>query len=63
MKNISQQTTIHTKQHKINPVEKQILIQYLLNQNIKGFDLHLTSLKDIINLLLKSQGEQSINKH
>ena len=47
----------------MNPVKKQILIQYLFNQNTRGFDLHLTDLKDIINLLLKSQNGQSINKY
>ena len=54
MKGISQQTIIHTKQHKINPVKKQILIQYLLNQDARRFDLHLADLEDMANLLLKS---------
>ena len=63
MKSKPQHKKTHIKQHKLDPLEKQMLVQYLINQDTKKFPLRLSSLKDITNILLKSQNGQPINKH
>ena len=63
MKGISRRATIHTKQHKMDPVEEQVLVQYLLDQDARGFGLRLAGLEDMANLLLRSRGGQPVGKH
>ena len=47
----------------MNLVKKQIFIQYFLNQDIRGFGLHLAGLEDIVNFLLRLRGGQPVDKH
>ena len=63
MKNVLQHKKTYIKQYKLNPIKKQILLQYAFNQDAKKFPLCFINLEDIINLLLKSQNGQPVNKH
>ena len=47
----------------MDPVEEQILIQYFLNQNIRGFGLCFAGLEDMVNLLLRLWDGQPVNKY
>ena len=37
-------------------VEEQVLVQYLFDQDARGFDLCLAGLEDMVNLLLRLRG-------
>ena len=53
MKNIFQHKKTHIKQQKLDPLKKQILLQYIFNQNTKKFPLCFVGLENITNFLLK----------
>ena len=63
MKNIFQCKKTCVKQHKLNLLKKQILVQYFIDQNTKKKFWCFFGLKNIINFLLKLQNGQLINKH
>ena len=56
MRGKAQRATTHIKQHKLNPSEEQVLVQYMLDQDARGFSLHLSGLEDMANLLLQPRG-------
>ena len=63
MRGKAQRAITHIKQHKLNPSEEQVLIQYMLDQDARGFSLHLSDLEDMANLLLQPRDRQPVDKH
>jgi hypothetical protein len=49
--------------HKLTDLEKDIIVRYILDLDSRGFVSRLASIKNITNLLLKSQGVLYINKN
>ena len=58
-----QREKTRVKQRKLILLEKQVLIQYALNQDTRGFLLRLADLEDMANLLLNSRDRQPVGKH
>jgi hypothetical protein len=48
--------------HKLIEIEEEVIIRYILNLDTRGFAPRLTSIKDIANYILESQGEKYIGK-
>ena len=61
--NCSQREKTRVKQRKLNSLEKQTLVRYIIKQNEKEFSLRLADVKDMANLLLKSRNEESVGKY
>ena len=45
-----------TNSLKLTELEEEIIIRYILDLDLRGFAPRLTSIKDIVNLLLESRG-------
>ena len=58
-----QREKTRVKDRKLDLLEEQILIRYILKQNERGFPLRLFSVEDIANLLLKSRNRDLVGKH
>ena len=41
---------------KLTELKEEIIIRYILDLDLRGFTPRLTSIKDIVNLLLESRG-------
>ena len=51
------------KDRKLDSLEEQTLIRYIIEQNERGFPLRLVDVKDMANLLLKSRNRQPVSKY
>ena len=49
--------------YKLNDLEEETLIRYILDLDSRGFIPRLASIKDIANLLLKSRGALYVSKN
>ena len=58
-----QREKTRVKQHKLNPLEKQTLVQHIIEQNERGFLLRLAGVEDMANFLLKSRNGQPVSKY
>ena len=63
MKSVFRHEKTYVKQQKLNPLEKQVFLQYTFDQNAKRFLLCFVSLENIANFLLKLQNGQFVSKH
>ena len=55
IKNVFQCKKTCVKQHKLNPIKKQVFFQYVFDQDAKKFLLCFINLENITNFLLKLQ--------
>ena len=58
-----QREKTRVKQRKLDPLEEQTLVQYIIEQDERGFLLRLAGVEDMANLLLKSRNGQPVDKH
>ena len=63
MKGRPQREKTRVKDRKLDPLEEQALIRYVLKQDERGFPLRLSGVEDITNLLLKSRNGDLVDKH
>jgi hypothetical protein len=49
--------------HKLDPIEEQTLIRYIIDQDVRGFPLRLSGVEDMANLLLASRDSKPVGKH
>ena len=61
--NRPQREKTRVQQHKLDSFEEQTLVQYIIEQDKRGFPLRLTGVADMANLLLKSRNEKPVGKH
>ena len=54
---------IQPDRHKLDPIEERTLVRYIIEQDARGFPLHLSGVEDIANLLLKSRYGKPVGKH
>ncbi len=48
--------------YKLNDLEEETLVRYILNLDIRGFAPRLASIKDIANYILESRGGKHVGK-
>ena len=48
--------------HKLDQIEEQTLIRYIIDQDVQGFPLRLSSVEDIANLLLALRDAKPVGK-
>lgn len=48
--------------HKLTELEEEVIIQYILNLDDRGFGPRLSGVEDIANYLLATQGAQRVGK-
>ena len=53
---------VRPNRHKLTNLEEEVLIQYILDLDSRGFAPRLDGVEDIANLLLKSYGRDPIGK-
>ena len=58
-----QREKTRVKQRKLDLLEEQTLIRYIIEQDEKGFLLRLAGVEDMANLLLKSRNREPVGKH
>ena len=51
------------KDRKLDSLEEQTLVRYIIEQDERGFPLRLAGMEDMANLLLKSRNRQPVGKH
>ena len=51
------------KDRKLDSLEKQTLVRYIIEQDERGFLLRLAGVEDMANLLLKSRNRQPVSKY
>ena len=49
--------------HKLDAIEERTLVQYVIDQDVRGFPLRLSGLEDMANLLLASRDGKPVGKH
>lgn len=49
--------------HKLDQIEKQTLVRYIIEQNARRFPLRLSSMEDMANLLIASRNAKPVSKH
>ena len=49
--------------YKLDPIEEQTLVRYIIEQDARGFPLRLSGVEDMANLLLKSRDGKPVGKH
>ena len=63
IRNRPRRETTRVNSHKLNLIEEQTLLQYILDQDTRGFPLRLAGVEDMANLLLASRGGKPVGKH
>ena len=53
---------VRPNRHKLTNLEEEVLIQYILDLDLRGFAPQLDGVEDIANLLLKSRGRDPVGK-
>ena len=48
--------------YKLNDLEKETLVRYILDLNLRGFAPRLVSIEDIANYILESRGGKRVSK-
>jgi hypothetical protein len=48
--------------HKLNDIEEDTIVQYILSLDSRGFAPRLAGVEDMANLLLKSRGQNPVGK-
>ena len=48
---------------KMEPIEEQTLVRYIIDQDVRGFPMRLSYVEDMANLLLESRGGKPVGKH
>jgi hypothetical protein len=54
---------LRVNDHKLDPIEEQTLIRYIIDQDVRGFPLRLSGVEDMANLLLASRDGKPVGKH
>jgi hypothetical protein len=49
--------------HKLDAIEEQTLVRYIIDQDARGFPLRLSGVEDMANLLLASRDGKPVGKH
>jgi hypothetical protein len=49
--------------HKLDPIEEQTLVRYIIDQDARGFPMRLSGVEDMANLLLASHDSKPVGKH
>jgi hypothetical protein len=49
--------------HKLDPIEEQTLVRYIIEQDARGFPMRLSGVEDMANLLLASRDGKPVGKH
>jgi hypothetical protein len=48
--------------HKLNELEEETLVRYILDLNLRGFVPRLASVEDMANYILESRGGKRVDK-
>ena len=61
--NRPQREKTRVKQRKLDSLEEQTLVRYIIEQDERGFPLRLSGVEDMANFLLKSRNGEPVGKH